>query len=166
MEIMSTFWHENYKALVVLMVVIFLFVSLFGITKSYASRQETIDILGDNYYTYSQAQFDSNLDKYQPNAYVYNFYADWCTSCSGIDETLIDLMSELGTRENVFAYRIHFADDSETSEGVELARQYGVISNSTVLVVNSEGREISRYYGTVDREQIGNDLELAAKLNF
>lgn len=120
------------------------------------------EILSDNYYAITEelyAEAQENAD-----AILLNFYADWCSTCNAAEPEIIDLMSEIGLNENVYAFRVNFGDNSETALGKELAKEYGVTTQSTFIVLTSEGIPFKSFFATVDREELKNAMITASRV--
>jgi thiol:disulfide interchange protein len=117
--------------------------------------------IGDNYYVFSQDKYQSTSTT--SKATLLNFYADWCATCNVMEPVLIDLMSEIGYRENISAFRVNIGDSSESPQSKQLASDLGVAQQSTLVVLNSKGEVFKSFLAPVDREILRQAM-LAASL--
>jgi len=71
---------------------------------------------------------------------MLDFYADWCGPCKLMDAKTFPDPKVVEVLRPVVAYRV----DTETPEGKQLAKEFGVTALPTVLFTTSGGVEIGR----------------------
>lgn len=76
-----------------------------------------------------------------------SFYTDWCTTCSFMNDQMIQKQPIVGFLEEEY---VGFMIDAEAGDGYKLAMEYNIAAYPTILFLNSEGEEISRYIGLPD----------------
>lgn len=70
---------------------------------------------------------------------VLFFHADWCPSCRGLEDDLNAQLSQIPANTHI----LKLDYDTET----ELKRQYGVVRQHTLVVVDANGAEIKKLTG-------------------
>ncbi len=136
--------------------------AVFLLSGAFAPAQiASAEPIGDNYYVFSQDKYQTTTKS--SKATLLNFYADWCATCNVMEPVLIDLMSEIGYRENISAFRVNIGDSSESPQSKQLASDLGVAQQSTLVVLNSKGKVFKSFLAPVDREILRQAM-LAASL--
>jgi len=86
------------------------------------------------YYDWDKTTFDQAVAQ---NKTIYlEFFASWCPVCNQQEPELLKGFLELND-PNVIGFKIHYKDDQTTDEHVALARQYGIISQHTKIIIKN-----------------------------
>lgn len=152
---------QKFRALAPLATVILIVVVIMGFLMFKPSSETRQQVLGDNYFSYSPMLLEEGQK--ESSAVLLNFYATWCGSCNEFEPTIKKVMEEIGTTNNIRAYRINFGDGKETKEGRELAKQYGVTVQTTTIILSRSGKVFKTYFTPVSAEELKTTL-LAATL--
>ena len=78
---------------------------------------------------------------------LVDFYADWCGPCRAMEPVVNELAQDLHENANVVKVNI--------DEAPELARQYGVQSIPTFVVVN-EGQVVAKLVGAQAKQTLAD----------
>jgi len=82
---------------------------------------------------------------------VLFFHADWCPSCRGLENDLNAKLSQIPANTHI----LKLDYDTET----ELKKQYGVIRQHTLVVVDADGTELKKLTGLTNTlDQVVNQL--------
>jgi thiol-disulfide isomerase/thioredoxin len=82
---------------------------------------------------------------------VLFFHANWCPSCRGLENDLNAKLSQIPSNTHI----LKLDYDTET----ELKKQYGVIRQHTLVVVDADGTELKKLTGLTNTlDQVVNQL--------
>lgn len=81
---------------------------------------------------------------------VLNFYADWCPSCRTLKKSIDANLDKIPANVNI----VHVDYDSNS----DLRKKYGVVSQHTMVQVNSNGDKIQLWQGGSDLNSIISKL--------
>lgn len=90
------------------------------------------------------------------------FYATWCPSCiAELKRATMPAFDEINN-ENVIAFRVNFSDGSTDADEVSLARDFGVTSQHTKVVLGSDGTVLLKSPETWDKDRYLSEIESLA----
>ena len=110
-----------------------------------------------------------NLNNYQGNLILLNFWATWCAPCKE-EMPSLDLLQNLENLDNLKIFPINvgqdnikkakdFFDDLEIQHlelyfdtSITLAKKFGLRGIPTSILINKEGLEFARIFGLIDFE--------------
>ncbi len=86
-----------------------------------------------------------------------DFYADWCTPCKWMDQTVFtDPSVALALKKDFVAYKVNIDD----LEGFELKQKYDVSVLPTMIILNSNGKMVERIEETMTSTEFLDVLSL------
>lgn len=94
---------------------------------------EVSETSGGEYLAYSEEKYDSLLGQ---ERFALFFHAEWCPTCISMEKDIKENLSKFPEGATVLV-----ADyDSET----ELKQKYGIVSQSTIVIIDAEGNEVKK----------------------
>ena len=92
--------------------------------------------------------------------YFVDFYADWCTPCKWMDQTVFsDERIAAALKANYVPIKVNIDD----LEGFEMKEKYQIKTLPTMLIFNSKGKMVERIEETLDTKELLEVLDMHNK---
>ncbi len=101
---------------------------------------------------YMQETPERYEDLHGKKPFLMYFYADWCPECRKEHPALRALYDT--KKIGMPILRVNYKDNQVTDEGVEWAKQYGIVTQHTFIILDASGKEIGRHIGPIDEKGI------------
>jgi thiol:disulfide interchange protein len=151
-------------ALVVLVIVAGL---VFNFTKVGSGQQiEAAEFISDNYYTYAPDAYQQS--RAEGDVVVLNFYADWCATCNAFEPTLKSVMGQMSVdadNGSITAFRVNFGDNKQSQSGKQLAKDFGITTQTTTVILTPDGNVFKTYFTPVSEGELRQSLITASLVN-
>lgn len=112
------------------------------------------DKLANNYFVFTKEAYETAKIYKQP-IFLF-FYSALCSTCVEQDRVVIETFNNLG-KNNVIGFRINYDDDDTSQDEKDLAKEFGVKAEHTILVLDKEAKQTEKFLG----ETAGETIELA-----
>jgi len=106
------------------------------------------------YEDFTQAKYDAAIAAGEP-IYLF-FFANWCPTCR--DQEPVNEQVFSSYPKFFHAFRVHVLDNKVSTDEDNLAKQFKVTRQHTMILIDSNGTEVARTIGTRSAAQLQNDL--------